>query len=185
MGGHNFEGPGACGTSDCPGGLACLANHVRDQFGFTLHFGWGVGSRLRVVLDDGPKGLCLLSLAYFKPGDTITVYDGVVLHKTTSTPKPSSPQFFLECTHYHAMNDYAIAGFKDAFQGRGLGSLANHCYQANAKVVMRHGKWPYYGLRMLEPTHLILECSRPISPGEEICIRYSKLTCERLSIPYN
>ena len=183
MAGHDCEGSAACGTVGCSGGLACLANHLRDDSGVILHFGWGVGSRLRVVLEDGPKGLCLHSLVNFSPGDIITVYDGVVLHKM-STPRPNSSHFFADCSHYHAMHDYAVAGFKDVFQGRGLGSLSNHSFHANAKVVVRHGFWPYYGLKMLEPTHLLLRCSRPISPGDEICIQYSKLTCERLCIRY-
>ena len=86
---QNFEGPGACGSSSCFGGLVCLTNHICDEFGNPLPFGWGNGSRLCVVLDHGVKGVCLFS----QIGDPITIYDGHRLHRS-ACPRPTSPMPF-------------------------------------------------------------------------------------------
>ena len=184
MAAQNFGSDGACGVLGCLGGLSCLADHSQDKFGNMMHFGWGNGERLHVRLDPGPKGFCLYSSVSFLPGDPVTTYDGHILHKT-ATPRSDCVDFYSKCTHYHAMHEYVVSGFKDVIQGRGLGSLINHSFTPNVKIVIRDGCWPYYGGEMLEPTHLLVVCCSHIEPGEEILMRYSKRTCDRLCIPYN
>ena len=183
MSGRDSEGPGACGNMDCPGGLSCLANHLHDDSGRILVLGWGSGDRLRVLFDPGPKGLCLYSQAHFCPGDPITIYDGHLVHKTASL-RPTSPDYQMRSSHFHSMYDYVVCGFRDVYQGRGVGSLINHSFRPNAKIAIRRGLWPYHGVSMLDPTYLLVLCAKHISPGDEITIKYSKLTCSRLRIPY-
>ena len=147
--------------------------------------GFGSGDILRIDRSTVPNaGHGLFSNRHFMPGDAISLYDGIVLDKINFTPAHKHKAG----TSQHACKikgtEYVVLGFQFAFSGRGLGSFANHSTQNNARIATKS-----YSVRYLNHhccpflrRCLVAEAILPISPGDEIFVKYSKTTLVRLNI---
>ena len=168
--------------------VVLAANPCVDLLGRPLSFGCsfqrGVDVRSSTIL---VAGLGLFSERTFRAREVLTTYDGHVLH-CTRFPRALHASTVSANSHVCSISgsDFVIAGLRYAVNGRGMGSFANHMYNANARLASRFGRYPYFGhfgsvgLDM----HVVLIATKTIQPNEEIFIRYSKHSCTRLGIDF-
>ena len=187
LSGMDCEGRGVCGMSSCPGGLTCFSHICFSKPNSLVHLGYAEGSRLRVHISSVPGiGLTVTSLTNFRKGDSITVYDGYLLHRSQSLR--ASDSYARTLAHTCAFDDYIIHGLQVPVCGRGVGSFINHCYNSNCCLRPLFAPWPYYGQGRSSSQDLrvlVVVAKTDISPGEELSLRYDKHICSRLAIPYH
>ena len=152
----------------------------------------GAGVAVRKSAVPG-AGMGLFAAQSFEVGDPITVYDGLLVHKT-AVKKPTNVQS-AEQSHYLAVkqSDLVVQGLTCVIMGRGGGSFANHSFEPNARLDLfsnsKYGaNWHvYFGDDVTASTNsshriVVLVAKVPIPKGEEIFIKYSRSTCERMGI---
>ena len=152
----------------------------------------GAGVVIRPSRQPG-LGLGLFAERRFDAGDTITVYDGVLVHKT-AVRKPSNVADPRQ-THYLAVkqSDLVVQGLMFPLLGRGGGSFANHRADSNAKLLLVSNSlygadWHvYFGDDVNSPANasariVVLVAKETIAVDDEIFIRYGRLTCARMGI---
>ena len=147
--------------------------------------GFGPGKILFVDTSTLPNaGFGLFSKVSFVPGDAITLYDGIAVDKVHTTFASKD-----DGTLSHACKvkgtEYVILGLRFACKGRGLGSFANHSNNNNAIIQTKQMTVRYYNLQCCPFLRrcLVVEATANIHPGDEIFVRYSRLTLARLQIP--
>ena len=147
--------------------------------------GYGPDSALVLDVSNLPgAGYGLFSKIHFVPGDVISLYDGTVVHNSqierAHQPNASSN------THVCKVKgtEYVILGLRFAIQGRGMGSFANHSYSNNARLAVHKWRVRYFNhLQTLFLTRcMVVEAVNPISPGDEVTVRYCSQTLARLAI---
>ena len=180
------SGSPSCDFLYCKGGLDCLANHCVDLFGQHLQFGVSLGRGVDVRASTRPhSGLGLFAERSFRPSEVVTTYDGHAVH---CTRYPRAYHTLNEGAYSHfctiSGSEFVIAGLRYAVDGRGMGSFANHRYDANARLSSRLGCYPYlghFGCVGLD-MHVVVVATKTIHSNDEIFIRYSKNSCARLGI---
>ena len=97
--------------------------------------GYGPGSRLFVSTSTIQNAGCgLFSNCVFMPGQTISLYDGVVVDKSVLGPVHDQPSGSFSHACRIKGTEYRVLGLTYVMRGRGLGSFANHNRTNNAKL---------------------------------------------------
>ena len=147
--------------------------------------GFSCGKELYVDVSTLPDaGYGLFSNTFFVPGDTISLYDGIVIDKSEAGAAASCDA--RSQTHTCAIRgtEYRILGLRFTLRGRGLGSFANHSPRNNAALRVKRIKVRYFN-HLYCPfldSCVVLEACEYISPGQEILVKYSRSTLIRLDI---
>ena len=150
------------------------------------HLGYGPGAMLVVSPSTLAEAGCgLFARTTFMPGETITLYDGVVVDKISVGPahKLDDNAFTHACSIKGT--EFCILGLRFVTRGRGLGSFANHCKSNNAKLHVKRGRVQYYNdiaCPFLD-RYVVITATSHIAPGQEILVKYDATTLARLGIP--
>ena len=171
------------GMSEC---LDYLLLRSKPQVVQSPVLGYGPGTFLFVQQSSVPLAGCgLFSRSSFVPGDIITLYDGIAIPNVYRAFANTAQGASLTHACKIKGTEYTILGLSFVTKGRGLGSFANHSHFNNARLITKNFPVRYYNqfdCPFLKKCVLLQAC-RPISPGQEIFVRYSKNTLARLTIP--